>query len=81
MTNRIKLLRENSNGSKNGVKLKHADKIDLIEKNLVPHHVMLNHLITCNLNKDGYITSSCITRYKGKFLTQIMYFSNELEKL
>jgi hypothetical protein len=79
LVNKARLLRENSNGKSS--KLKHADKINLIERNLIPHHVMLNHLITCNLNKDGYITSSCITRYKGKFITQIMYFSNELEKL
>ena len=81
---RTKLLGDNSSGSaKSGAsaKLKHADKISLIERNLIPHHVMLNHLITCNLNKDGYITSSCITRYKGKFITQIMFLSNELEKL
>lgn len=81
---RHKLARENSNGSSNTIntlrtttKLKHADKMQLIERNLVPHHVMLNHLITCNFNRDGYITGSCITRYKGKFITQIMYFSNE----
>lgn len=81
---RHKLVRENSNGSSNTIntlrtttKLKHADKMQLIERNLVPHHVMLNHLITCNFNRDGYITGSCITRYKGKFITQIMYFSNE----
>ena len=76
---RNKLLRMNSAEGSN--KLKHQDKINLIERSLIPHHVMLNHLITCNLNKNGYITSSCITRYKGKFITQIMYFSNELEKL
>lgn len=80
--NKNKLNRENSNNStKSSSKLKHADKMMLIERNLIPHHVMLNHLITCNLNKEGYITSSCITRYKGKFITQIMYFSNELEKI
>lgn len=77
--NKAHLLRENSNGNTSKSKLKHSDKISLIERNLIPHHVMLNHLITCNLNKDGYLTSSCITRYKGKFITQIMYFSNELE--
>ena len=77
-----KLLRENSNSStKSNSRLKHADKMQLIERNLVPHHVMLNHLVTCNFNKEGYITSSCITRYKGKFITQIMYFSNELDQL
>lgn len=79
---RNKLLRENSNGStKSNNRLKHADKMQLIERNLVPHHVMLNHLITCNFNKEGYITSSCITRYKGKFITQIMYFSNEPDQI
>ena len=79
---RSKLLRENSNSSMKGNnRLKHADKMQLIERNLVPHHVMLNHLVTCNFNKEGYITSSCITRYKGKFITQIMYFSNELDQL
>lgn len=78
MINKARLLRENSNGNGSKSKLKHADKLNLIERNLIPHHVMLNHLITCNLNKDGYITSSCITRYKGKFITQIMYFSNDM---
>lgn len=82
LINKARLMRENSNNSiKTTNKLKHSDKINLIERNLVPHHVMLNHLITCNLKKDGYITSSCITRYKGKFITQIMYFSNDIEKL
>lgn len=83
LINKARLMRENSSNSNKlpSSKLKHSDKIHLIERNLIPHHVMLNHLITCNLNKDGFITSSCITRYKGKFITQIMYFSNELEKL
>lgn len=79
LINKARLLRENSNGNGTRSKLKHSDKLNLIERSLIPHHVMLNHLITCNLNKDGYITSSCITRYKGKFITQIMYFSNDIE--
>lgn len=81
---RNKLTRENSSNSvktNHSTKLKHSDKLNLIERNLIPHHVMLNHLITCNLNKGGYVTSSCITRYHGKFITQIVYFSNELEEL
>lgn len=78
MATKARLLRENSNGNGSKTKLKHSDKLNLIERNLIPHHVMLNHLITCNLNKDGYLTSSCITRYRGKFITQIMFFANEM---
>lgn len=48
-----------------------------MEKSQVPHHVMLNHLITSNMNRDGYITSSSITRYHGKFITNIVYFSTD----
>lgn len=52
-------------------------KVKKVDKSQVPHHVMLNHLITSNMNRDGYITSSSITRYKGRFITNIVYFSTD----
>ncbi|QPG74829.1 hypothetical protein FOA43_002165 [Brettanomyces nanus] len=57
-------------------KLKHVDYIEQVEKrhNLVPSHVMLNHLITSNLKLNKVMTGSCIHRYGGKFITQIVYF-------
>ncbi|KAH3673119.1 hypothetical protein WICMUC_003875 [Wickerhamomyces mucosus] len=38
---------------------------------IIPH-VNLNHLLTSNI-KDEVLTVACTTRYKGKFVTQIMY--------
>lgn len=55
------------------------NKVKRMEKSQTPHHVMLNHLITCNMNREGYITSSCISRYNGKFITHIMYFATDME--
>lgn len=52
-------------------------KAKKVDKSQIPHHVMLNHLITSNMNRDGYITGSSITRYKGKFITNIVYFSTD----
>lgn len=52
-------------------------KVKKLDKSQIPHHVMLNHLITSNMNRDGYITSSSITRYKGRFITNIVYFSTD----
>ncbi|VEU22447.1 DEKNAAC103605 [Brettanomyces naardenensis] len=63
------------------IDLRHQDYIQDVEEhhNLVPSHVMLNHLITCNLKMNKVMTCSCIHRYSGKFITQIVYFSIEGE--
>lgn len=39
---------------------------------LVPNHVILNHLMTTSIRND-ILTVACITRYLGKFVTQIMH--------
>lgn len=67
--NKLKVQEASSNQHNNGS----------INKHKKPNHVMLNHLITCNMNREGYMTSSCISRYKGKFITQIIYFSTDVE--
>ncbi|OUM51369.1 hypothetical protein BVG19_g464 [[Candida] boidinii] len=59
-----------------------GNKIRKINKeNDIPSHVMLNHLITCNLKSDmnDVIIGSCIHRYSGKFITQIVYFPMDLQ--
>ncbi|GME69797.1 unnamed protein product [Ambrosiozyma monospora] len=61
--------------------LKHSDYMQSLERDFKPSHVMLNHLITCNSKMEGVITGSCIHRYSGKFITQIMYFPIELGDL
>lgn len=38
----------------------------------VPNHVILNHLMTTSIRND-VLTVACITRYSGKFVTQIMH--------
>ncbi len=61
--------------------LKHGDYIDNVEQYDVPNHVMLNHLITCNIKMDKVLTGSCIHRYGGKYITQIVYFPIDTEGL
>lgn len=39
---------------------------------LIPNHVILNHLMTTSIRND-VLTVACITRYSGKFVTQIMH--------
>lgn len=39
---------------------------------LIPNHVILNHLMTTLIRND-VLTVACITRYLGKFITQIMH--------
>lgn len=39
---------------------------------LIPNHVILNHLMTTLIRND-VLTVACITRYLGKFVTQIMH--------
>lgn len=39
---------------------------------LIPNHVILNHLMTTLIRND-VLTVACITRYSGKFVTQIMH--------
>ncbi|ODV88204.1 hypothetical protein CANARDRAFT_174046 [[Candida] arabinofermentans NRRL YB-2248] len=58
--------------------MKHADYIENAEIYDVPNHVMLNHLITCNVKMDDVMIGSCIHRYSGKFITQIVYFPLEI---
>lgn len=38
----------------------------------IPNHVILNHLMTTSI-KNEVLTVACITRYSGKFVTQIMH--------
>ncbi|RLV94802.1 SNF1 protein kinase subunit beta-3 [Spathaspora sp. JA1] len=38
----------------------------------IPNHVILNHLMTTSIRND-VLTVACITRYSGKFVTQIVY--------
>jgi hypothetical protein len=38
----------------------------------IPNHVILNHLMTSSIRND-VLTVACITRYSGKFITQIMH--------
>lgn len=38
----------------------------------IPNHVILNHLMTTSIKND-VLTVACITRYLGKFVTQIMH--------
>ncbi|KAJ8140494.1 hypothetical protein OY671_006320 [Metschnikowia pulcherrima] len=38
----------------------------------IPNHVILNHLMTTSIRND-VLTVACITRYSGKFVTQIMH--------
>lgn len=38
----------------------------------IPNHVILNHLMTTLIRND-VLTVGCITRYSGKFVTQIMH--------
>ncbi|CUM49763.1 5'-AMP-activated protein kinase beta subunit, interation domain-containing protein [Debaryomyces fabryi] len=38
----------------------------------IPNHVILNHLMTTSIRNDVLIVA-CITRYSGKFVTQIMH--------
>lgn len=38
----------------------------------IPNHVILNHLMTTSIRND-VLTVACITRYLGKFVTQIMH--------
>lgn len=38
----------------------------------IPNHVILNHLMTTSI-KNEVLTVACITRYLGKFVTQIMH--------
>lgn len=38
----------------------------------IPNHVILNHLMTTLIRND-VLTVACITRYSGKFVTQIMH--------
>ncbi|KAH3670960.1 hypothetical protein OGAPHI_000671 [Ogataea philodendri] len=54
--------------------LRHADYVENVDHEDIPNHVMLNHLITCNSKVDNVLTGSCIHRYAGKFITQIVYF-------
>ena len=39
---------------------------------LIPNHVILNHLMTTSIKND-VLTVACITRYLGKFVTQIIH--------
>ncbi|KAG7909203.1 hypothetical protein KL906_002697 [Ogataea polymorpha] len=54
--------------------LRHSDYVENIDHEDIPNHVMLNHLITCNSKVDNVLAGSCIHRYGGKFITQIVYF-------
>lgn len=45
---------------------------------LIPNHVILNHLMTTSIRND-VLTVACITRYSGKFVTQIMHLPAEAE--
>lgn len=47
---------------------------------LIPNHVILNHLMTTSIRND-VLTVACITRYSGKFVTQIMHLPADTEKL
>lgn len=38
----------------------------------IPNHVILNHLMTTSIRNE-VLTVACITRYLGKFITQIMH--------
>ncbi|ODV78281.1 carbohydrate-binding module family 48 protein [Suhomyces tanzawaensis NRRL Y-17324] len=38
----------------------------------IPNHVILNHLMTTSIRNE-VLTVACITRYSGKFVTQIMH--------
>lgn len=38
----------------------------------IPNHVILNHLMTTSIRND-VLSVACITRYSGKFVTQIMH--------
>lgn len=38
----------------------------------IPNHVILNHLMTTSIRNE-VLTVACITRYSGKFITQIMH--------
>lgn len=38
----------------------------------IPNHVILNHLMTTSIRND-VLTVACITRYSGKFVTQVMH--------
>lgn len=38
----------------------------------IPNHVILNHLMTTSIRND-VLTVACITRYSGKFITQIVH--------
>lgn len=46
---------------------------------LIPNHVILNHLMTTSIRND-VLTVACITRYSGKFVTQIMHLPADTEK-
>lgn len=39
---------------------------------VIPNHVILNHLMTTSIRND-VLTVACITRYSGKFVTQVMH--------
>ncbi|GMF01845.1 unnamed protein product [[Candida] boidinii] len=77
-SNKKKLLltSDNDNDNENENKIRKLNK-----ENDIPSHVMLNHLITCNLKSDmnDVIIGSCIHRYSGKFITQIVYFPMDLQ--
>lgn len=45
---------------------------------LIPNHVILNHLMTTSIRND-VLTVACITRYSGKFVTQIMHLPADTE--
>lgn len=45
----------------------------------IPNHVILNHLMTTSIRND-ILTVACITRYSGKFVTQIMHSPAETEQ-
>lgn len=47
---------------------------------LIPNHVILNHLMTTSIRND-VLTVACITRYSGKFVTQIMHLPADTEQL
>lgn len=46
---------------------------------LIPNHVILNHMMTTSIRND-VLTVACITRYSGKFVTQIMHLPADTDK-
>lgn len=46
----------------------------------IPNHVILNHLMTTSIRND-VLTVACITRYSGKFVTQVMHLPADTESM